>query len=80
MGECLNPCHLGLCTRGKGEGGLTRHRSYVTKDAIGVTDTVSLAVTCVDCYTKGKVTAKLTDEGDHRSEREARIHRCGGLR
>jgi len=27
-----------------------------------VTDSVALAVTCVDCYTKGRVTAKLTDE------------------
>ena len=36
--------------------------SWADHDSIGVTDTVSLAVTCIDCYTRGTVTAKLTDE------------------
>ncbi|KAB5557876.1 hypothetical protein GE09DRAFT_1221023 [Coniochaeta sp. 2T2.1] len=36
--------------------------SWVDHDNAGVTESVSLAVTCVDCYTRGTVTAKLTDE------------------
>ncbi|KAH8879867.1 hypothetical protein GQ53DRAFT_849339 [Thozetella sp. PMI_491] len=36
--------------------------SYTTHDESGITDNVSLAVTCVDCYTKGIITAKVTDE------------------
>ncbi|KAB5570850.1 hypothetical protein GE09DRAFT_1104993 [Coniochaeta sp. 2T2.1] len=36
--------------------------SWTDHDDAGVTESVSLAVTCVDCYTRGTVTAKLTDE------------------
>ncbi|KAK3938511.1 hypothetical protein QBC46DRAFT_390074 [Diplogelasinospora grovesii] len=37
--------------------------SWVSSDAAtGITDTVSLAVTCLDCWTKGSIKASLTDE------------------
>ncbi|KAH8910316.1 hypothetical protein BR93DRAFT_957275 [Coniochaeta sp. PMI_546] len=36
--------------------------SWVDHDDAGVTESVSLAVTCIDCYTRGTVIAKLTDE------------------
>ncbi|KAK0722988.1 hypothetical protein B0T26DRAFT_811572 [Lasiosphaeria miniovina] len=37
--------------------------SWVNSDAaIGITDTVSLSVVCVDCWTKGTVTAKLLED------------------
>ncbi len=38
------------------------YRSYTSSEAIGETDTVSLSVTCLDCYTKGSITASITDE------------------
>ncbi len=38
------------------------HGSYTSSEAIGETDTVSLSVTCLDCYTKGSITASITDE------------------
>ncbi|KAK3313870.1 hypothetical protein B0H66DRAFT_365656 [Apodospora peruviana] len=37
--------------------------SWINGDAaLGITDTVSLAVTCIDCWTKGTVTAKLHED------------------
>lgn len=36
--------------------------SWVDHGGAGDTESISLAVICIDCYTRGTVTAKLTDE------------------